>query len=215
MVTNAHCVEPPTQWGGLIGALVSQPDSNSSSAVGNVTKNPAAYTGVGCAAGNTCRNADVVLVNTTHLTAANWDLGGIARTTTRGTGPSSGGSLTINSTTPRLALSGTSSFFVGDSLEKIGARTGWTAGVVTATCVYHTDGGTFGRVCDGVVAAGANHGDSGSPVFWKNGAGNYFLMGILWGGAGETDTVNSTEFWFSRWVSIKSDLSPTQTMAVN
>ncbi len=82
MVTNAHCVEPPTSWGGLIGAQVAQPDSNSSSLVGTVVKNPASFVGTGCAPGNTCRYSDAVLVNTTGLVSTNWDLGGIARTIT-------------------------------------------------------------------------------------------------------------------------------------
>jgi hypothetical protein len=213
MVTAAHCVEPETTWGGLIGATVAQPDSNPSSLVGSVTKNPASFAGTGCAVGNTCRYSDAVLVSTTGLGLLNWDLGHIARTITRATGPNSGSSITINSTTPTIALSGSSIFFVGDTLDKIGTTSGWTAGVVTNSCTYHAVG-TFGRICDGVVAAGANNGDSGSPVFWFNGT-HYYLMGILWGGAGNTQFINSSEFWFSSFTNIKSDLSPTQPMAVN
>jgi hypothetical protein len=121
-------------------------------------------------------------------------------------GPRSGGSTTING---RIAIANASTiFFAGDTLEKIGSTTGWTAGVVTGTCVYESDG-QGGRICNGVVAAGANHGDSGSPVFWKDSQGSYHLMGLLWGGA---DAIpggqNSTEFWFSRFDRIKDDLSP-------
>lgn len=214
MITNAHCVEPPNVFGGLIGATVEQ-NGGFLSTVGSVLSNPASFSGMGCAAGDLCRLSDAVLVSTTGIFSSQWDLGGIARTTTRGVGPGSSGSLTISSTTPRIALAGSSTFFVGDSLEKIGQTTGWTAGVVTGTCVYHSDG-TFGRICDGVVASGANHGDSGSPVFWKSGTGSYFLMGILWGGLGAIQGgVNSTEFYFSRFANIKTDLSPSANLLVN
>jgi hypothetical protein len=215
MITNAHCVEPTNVFGGLIGATIKQNTTGLLTTVGAVVSNPMSFTGSGCAAGDHCRLSDAVLVSTTGLFSSDWDLGGIARTITRGTGPGSSGSLTIDATTPRIALAGSSTFFAGDSLEKIGQTTGWTAGVVTGTCVYHVDV-NFGRLCDGVVASGANHGDSGSPVFWKSGAGSYFLMGILWGGAGAVQGgVNSTEYWFSRFGNIKSDLSPLANLIVN
>ncbi|HET9986004.1 MAG TPA: hypothetical protein VFQ38_20560 [Longimicrobiales bacterium] len=214
MVTNAHCVQPSSTFGGLIGATVAQPDSQTSSLVGNVVSNPYSFTGFPCPAGYQCRNSDAVLVEATGLSASNWDLGGIARTQSYGFGPRSNGSLTLDNSNPRFALAGSSYFFTGDTLQKVGARTGWTAGVVTSTCTFHSSG-SFGRLCDGVVAAGANHGDSGSPVFWQSGSGSYYLMGILWGGPDATDTQNSSEFWFSKWDNIKYDLSPSQPLIVN
>lgn len=140
-------------------------------------------------------------------------MGGIARTAYKGTGPNSGGSTTISG---RITIADASTvFFAGDVLEKIGANTGWTAGTVTGTCVYHSDDAGGGRMCNGVVAAGANHGDSGSPVFWQDSNGSYHLMGILWGGP---DAVpggqNSSEFWFSRRQSIVDDLSPYNNLLV-
>lgn len=217
MVTNAHCVEPDNVFGGLDGATVTQPaDSNVTSLVGTVTVNPASQSGItGCAPGDSCRESDAVLVqtSTTRFPASSWDIGGIEMTTSRGVGPGSGGSTTISG---RIALANASTiFFAGDTLEKIGATTGWTAGAVTGTCVYHTDGGTGGRMCNGVVAAGANHGDSGSPVFWRDTSGNYHLMGILWGGLGAVQGgQNSSEFWFSRWQGIVDDLSPFNNLLV-
>ena len=216
VVTNAHCVEPEYVFGGLDGATVAQPDSNLSSLVGYVTANPPSQSGiVGCAAGDSCRESDAVLVQADEnsLPSSSWDIGGIEKTTSRGIGPRSSGSTTING---RIGLTdATSTFFVGDTLEKIGATTGWTAGVVTGTCVYHSDGIGGGRMCNGVVAAGANHGDSGSPIFWHDSQGAYHLIGILWGGP---DAVqggqNSSEIWFSRWDSIKDDLSPYHNLLV-
>jgi hypothetical protein len=208
MVTAAHCVQF-SGFGGVTGMSVYQPNSTSTSLVGRVAVNPAsAYVSPGCAPGDTCRESDAALVATdaTRFSATDWDIGGINTTTVRGVGPNSGGSTTING---RIGLANASTiFFAGDTLEKVGATTGWTAGVVTGTCVYHSDGVGGGRMCNGVVAAGANHGDSGSPVFWKDPQGAYHLMGILWGGPDAGVGYNSSEFWFSRWQGIKDDLSP-------
>lgn len=208
MVTNAHCVQPDNSFGGLTGATVAQPDAYVTSLVGYVTVNPAAQSGIpGCAAGDACRESDAVLVEADdfRFPLAAWDFGGIARTSYRGIGPNSGGSTTISG---RIAIANASTiFFAGDVFEKIGARTGWTAGTVTATCVYVSVTGG-GRMCNGVVAAGANRGDSGSPVFWQDSNGGYHLMGILWGGLNIWDGHNSDEFYFSRWQGIENDLSP-------
>jgi hypothetical protein len=209
VVTNAHCVEPDYVFGGLIGATVAQPDSSVSSLVGYVTANPPSQSGLmGCAPGDSCRESDAVLVqaDNARFPASSWDWGGIEATASRGVGPNSGGSTTI---TGRIALANASTiFFAGDTLEKIGATTGWTAGVVTGTCVYQSDGVGGGRMCNGVVSAGANHGDSGSPVFWRDTNGNYHLMGILWGGPDASPGHNSSEFWFSRFQSIEDELAP-------
>lgn len=214
MVTNAHCVQPEGTFGGLTGAQVAQPDSNVTSLLGYVTVNPPAQAGVsGCAAGDVCRESDAVLVqaNDFRFPASAWDFGGVARTTYKGTGPSSSGSTTISG---RIAITDASTiFFAGDVLEKIGATTGWTAGTVTGTCVYGAVAGG-GRMCNGVVAAGSNLGDSGSPVFWQDGSGRYHLMGILWGGTNVYAGHNSDEFYFSRWQGIKDDLSPYNDLLV-
>lgn len=61
-------------------------------------------------------------------------------------------------------------------------------------------------MCNGVVDAGVYGGDSGSPVFWKDGLGNYRIMGLLWGGEPPpTDRVRD-RFYFSRWSGVEGDL---------
>lgn len=214
MVTAAHCVQS-SGFGGVTGTFVYQPNSTTSSLVGRVSVNPAATNnGTGCAPSDVCRESDAALIraDATQFPASSWDLGGIESTTDREVGPNSGGSTTIGG---RIGLANASTiFFAGDTLEKIGATTGWTAGVVTGTCVYHSDGVGGGRMCNGVVAAGANHGDSGSPVFWMDPQGAYHLMGILWGGPDASTGHNSSEFWFSRWQGIVDDLSPFDALLV-
>jgi len=217
MITNSHCVQPIGTFGGLIGAVVAQPDNQTSSRVGYVVLNPQNFTGYPCPADHQCRYSDAALIHASSLSQSNWDLGGLSRPENRFLGPGSDGSIQIDSSEPRISLAGQSVFFIGDILDKIGSTTGWTAGEVTATCEFHVEapGSPFGRICDGVVAAGANHGDSGSPVFWTSPTGVNYLMGILWGGAGATESENSYEFWFSQWENIKADLSPYQNMYVN
>jgi hypothetical protein len=214
MITNAHCVEAPNTFGGWVNAPVYQPNNSFNTVVGQVSNNPAAApNNTGCAPGDVCRESDAVLVrtNSSLFPASSWDIGGIHRTTSRGVGPNSGGSTTISG---RIAIANASTiFFAGDTLDKIGSTTGWTAGVVTGTCVYHSDSGG-GRMCNGVVAAGANHGDSGSPVFWKDPQGSYHLIGLLWGGPDASPGHNSSEFWFSRFQGIKNDLSPFNALLV-
>jgi hypothetical protein len=207
MVTNAHCVQA-SGFGGVTGTSVYQPSIVSTNLLGRVVVNPAATSNnVGCAPGDVCRASDAALISAdnTRFPSSDWDLGGIRMTASRGVGPRSSGSTTI---TGRIALANaTTTFFAGDTLEKIGATSGWTAGVVTGTCVYHSDGVGGGRMCNGVVAAGANYGDSGSPVFWKDAQGKYHLIGILWGGPDAiSGGQNSSEFWFSRWDGIQNEL---------
>lgn len=83
-----------------------------------------------------CRTSDAALIEIT-ISASNWDFGYLARPINRAVGVASAGSITIDGSNPKLSLIGTSNlYFVGDTLEKIGQQTGWTAGEVTQSCVY-------------------------------------------------------------------------------
>ena len=60
---------------------------------------------------------------------------------------------------------------VGEIANKVGRTTGWTLGTTTETCVdVLALGTTHMRLCQEVVAAVVDGGDSGSPVFRRNGA---------------------------------------------
>ncbi len=78
---------------------------------------------------------------------------------------------------------------MGEVLDKVGRTTGWTSGAVTNTCadvdLVNDDGSDSGMtiLCQTIVAAASDHGDSGAPVFEFNPAtGAAQFEGILWGG---------------------------------
>jgi hypothetical protein len=173
----------------LIGATVYQAVYAffSTDAFGTVTHNPPYSTSTfGCNSGYPCRYSDAALVRI--ASGVQSDLGGIARTTGGPVLlPTVYGSVTIDATNPRIAISGVvSSLFVGDSLHKVGRTTGWTYGYLESTCrdvtLLNGDGTRFTTLCAGVVDAGSGGGDSGAPVFWQGTSGDYFMAGILFGG---------------------------------
>lgn len=109
---------------------------------------------------------------------------------------------------------------VGDSVDKMGERTGWSRGAVTRTCYQTSDGsgklqsnGVF-LLCQDYVdgpKAFAWRGDSGSPVFYYN----YFPsnpptvvpVGLAWG----KDSIPGqplppTGYWMSNLRGIRFDL---------
>jgi hypothetical protein len=101
--------------------------------------------------------------------------------------------------------------YAGQILNKMGYVTGWTQGGLSSTCMdiqTQTEDGTFRIVtylCQGVVNANTNNGDSGSPVFMEvSGENNVRLEGILWGKAITNGTV---QFAFSPIASVTQELS--------
>jgi hypothetical protein len=90
----------------------------------------------------------------------------------------------------------------------VGRTTGWTFGTVVSTCAdINVSGSDDTQLCQTRVRGGAGGGDSGSPVFYRIGAGaKVKLAGILWGGGfhpafGET-------YIFSPLDNIEEDLGP-------
>lgn len=120
------------------------------------------------------------------------DHGTIARTQ----GP---GSLLIDGNKPRFFLNEPPfrNLAEGELVRKIGRTTGWTEGSVSATCVNAVGAGSgIKKLCSDVATLNADFGDSGSPVFTWDGAGDFVdLRGILWGRL-ESDT------FFSRWYNV-------------
>ena len=94
---------------------------------------------------------------------------------------------------------------VGEVAHKVGRTTGWTLGTTTETCVdVLALGTTHVRLCQEVVAAVVDGGDSGSAVFRRKGGGsNVILLGVLWGGS--VDETNP-EFVYSPMFGIEREL---------
>ncbi|HEV8264747.1 MAG TPA: hypothetical protein VGQ06_07335 [Gemmatimonadales bacterium] len=98
----------------------------------------------------------------------------------------------------------------GEIANKVGRTTGWTLGPTTETCVdVLALGTTHIRLCQAIVSALVDGGDSGSNVFWRRGTGsNVTLLGILWGGS--VDEQNP-EFVYSPMSGIERELGALTT----
>lgn len=99
---------------------------------------------------------------------------------------------------------------VGEVVNKVGRTTGWTRGPVTETCVDILAAGTNHlRLCQSLVAALVDGGDSGSPVFQQtDGSPDVTLFGLLWGGSADTQ---NPEFVFSPMSGIEREMGAVTT----
>jgi hypothetical protein len=134
-LVNSHCTETGTYGQYASGAHVHQPSRNpinaSYSRIGVEALDIAWAPISGCPTHGICRYSDAALIRAQSLA----EIATIGRTVQRTLLPADSGSLTIDAATPKFALTAVlSSLFVGDTLEKVGMRTGWTAGVVQNTC---------------------------------------------------------------------------------
>lgn len=93
----------------------------------------------------------------------------------------------------------------GEIANKVGRTTGWTLGPTTETCVDVLALGTNHiRLCQAIVSALVDGGDSGSNVFWRRGnSSNVTLLGILWGGSVDEE---NPEFVYSPMSGIEREL---------
>ncbi|MGH7529965.1 MAG: hypothetical protein ACREMN_06235, partial [Gemmatimonadales bacterium] len=98
----------------------------------------------------------------------------------------------------------------GETANKIGRTTGWTRGPTTETCVdVLAIGTTHIRLCQAIVAALVDGGDSGSNVFFQRGnSSKVTLLGILWGGSVDE---SNPEFVYSPLSGIERELGPLTT----
>jgi len=174
-VTNSHCTK---SRGAVDGTTYAQGDDPFGATVATEIADPPYFTGDPCPGGYQCRYSDSSFAqyNTSNLGS----LGKLAKTSSRGLVT---GSITLKPPTSRFSISGTASALSGQTVNKIGVTSGWTYGPIVATCAdIGVSGTTNGLLCQNVVRAGSDHGDSGSPVFsWTTGS-NVKLLGILWGG---------------------------------
>jgi hypothetical protein len=214
MVVASHCVQHAPPVGGFIGANVYQPDTTAprTNLIGTVVANPPYVAGGSCPAGALCRASDAALVRV--ATGVTTTLGAVARPTGRVFLPAIYGPTTISATQPTFALAGYTVSLVGDTVDKVGSATGWTAGLVTATCADVNISGYI-RTCSGIVSAGAGRGDSGAPVLFKNALGRYYVAGMLYGFTDNgSDGQSGNQYFFSPWQGISDDLAGTTGLGV-
>jgi hypothetical protein len=188
-ITNSHCTNVQ---GGTEGTPYWQPtQAIAPTQIATEVADPAYTTGGTCPTGRRCRRSDAS--RAAYASGTGSTLGSIARTS-----GANNGSLTIT---------GEGAASVGQTVHKIGRTTAWTRGSVTNTCVnVNVSGSNVTQLCQTLVSAGVGAGDSGSPVFRRQGTGsNVTLVGILWGGSG------SSLYVFSPISNIEAELGALRT----
>jgi len=193
-ITNSHCTN---NQGGVEGTQYYQPVSSVDPTVIATEVADPTYSSVGCSRGKVCRRSD----SSRELYDPNIESsrGVIAKTT----GVNSGSLTTSGFFTITEQENNTSSF--SGRVDKVGRTTGWTQGTVTGTCVnVNVSGSNIQQLCQTLVtnnsAAIVGAGDSGSPAFQIVTGDNVRLVGILWGGGG------NTQFVFSPLKNIQEEL---------
>ena len=177
-VTNSHCTD---EAGGTEGTRYAQGGGH----VGVERADPEYRESKNCPAGRRCRTSDSAFVAAPNV-KRNTDA--LARTVKR--------SVTLEG---KLDIMGQEkSTVAGEKLDKVGRSTGWTLGEAEETCVsvdVYDENGDTGRtlLCQDIVSADMDYGDSGAPVFRYAGGGEVYMRGVLWGGADGTYVFSPAE----------------------
>jgi hypothetical protein len=199
-VTNSHCTQVEGEVDGARFYQNFPPDVTIATEVAD----PGLFTDPPCPPGRRCRYSDSVFAK--YDNPRSGVLGKIARPAF---GDPEAGPLNLSPASARFTIKGrTGSPLTGNVVHKVGRTTGWTFGSVVATCVDANVGDSdITKLCQTVVRAGDDHGDSGSPVFSRIGnSTNVKLVGILWGGG--TDSELRHVFVFSPLENIEQELGP-------
>lgn len=154
-----------------------------------------------------CKWSDATFVPYSTDFVAQQSMGYFARTTSRTLLDSN---LVIDVSNPTIPITNKTLFpFAGDIVDKVGARTGWTYGQVTGTCVTiyasNANGQVMQFVCMHTASGGAKGGDSGAGVFvYDQTNGNASWAGQLISGANFNGQVFTT-FSFASLNNIQSE----------
>ena len=216
-VTNSHCsnvqggITVRTDYYQAVrGGLM--PDPNNFLAF--EVEDPDYTMSAACPAARFCRYSDASRAQ--YAAGQVFALGHIARPLSLNTSLTDGDAtpsiLAINDLAPYRIAAEQPMPVLGQTLNKVGRTTGWTQGTVTATCenVSVTDS-HITQLCQSLVSAYVDGGDSGSPVFGLHTDGTAFLAGILWGSS--TDLVtNEVQFIFSPLGQVESELGELSTI---
>lgn len=197
-ITASHCTPP--LGGGVNGTQFYQPVSGGNYA-GIEIRDPL-FAGNKCwNTGQDCRESDAALISYSS-TSPDLVPGSIFKTTSK---DRNSGSIQIPSYNRRFYIKDIDNFIPeGVETQKIGARTGWTYGTGTDICRDFTVG-SLTYVCQNVVQAGADNGDSGAPVFGLTASSDsVFFYGTLSGGY---SSGGDPYYWYSSVTRIKNELS--------
>lgn len=128
------------------------------------------------------RNSDAAVIKIENRGAQR---GTIARPINRKLEGQGAGSTRVDMSRPVLRIvrdqaSSSITVAVGNRLDKVGATTGWTSGVVQAVCVTEYQSAPFRRrhTCQNTVNYTNDSGDSGAPVFYLANEGEVWLLGL-------------------------------------
>lgn len=193
--TASHCTAE--EWDLDGGGINQDDDSGSGEFLGYEDMDPDPYD---CLLGDLCRHSDAAAFE--YMPGVDFDFGFIARPIgPPATAFETSGSRVIDDAAPRFRIIGAGDIPEGGDVQKVGWRTGWTAGEVLDTCV-HTSDGTHTKMCNWIADYFSDGGDSGSPVFTRvvGQDGDVTLRGIHWG----RDTIQS-EAYFSPWSGLEFD----------
>jgi len=217
-ITNSHCsnvqggITVRTDYYQAVrGGLM--PDPNNFLAF--EVEDPDYTMSAGCPVARFCRYSDASRAQ--YAAGQVFTLGQIARPAALNTSLTDGdvtpSILVLSDAAPTYRISAEQHVPVlGQPLSKVGRTTGWTHGTVTATCenVSVTDS-HITQLCQSLVSAYVDGGDSGSPVFGLHTDGTAFLAGILWGSS--TDLVtNEVQFIFSPLGQVEAELGELATI---
>jgi hypothetical protein len=197
-VTASHCTN--TQ-GGVESTPYWQPlRTVNPTQIATEIADPGYTTGGSCPSGRRCRRSDASFAS--YINSIQNTLGAIARTSsTNKRNLTIAGSWTITSDAP------SSSFTIGETVNKVGRTTGWSQGRVTSTCVtVNVSGSNITQLCQTAVSATVGGGDSGSDVFTITSGTNVKLDGVLWGGS-----TSGKQFIFSPLANVKAELGALTT----
>jgi len=198
-VTASHCTN--TQ-GGVESTPYWQPTETAKPVqVATETVDPSyKSTLAGCSSGRRCRRSDASFAK--YVNGTTRTLGAIARTSS-----TSSSNLTIAGSWTITSNATSSSFTIGETVNKVGRTTGWSKGKVIATCatVNVAFPSTVTQICQTIVKAKVGGGDSGSDVFKVTSGTNVKLDGVLWGALGDT------VFVFSPFANITGELGALTT----
>jgi len=208
-ITNSHCSNVqggttlPTDYYQATRGLIASPDNY----IAFEAEDPAYVSGGDCPLLRRCRTADVSRAQ--YGAGQVFSIGKIARTTLLNSILASDDTtfFRVDPVNPSYRIVAEQATPIqGQQLNKVGRTTGWTQGTVVATCEnIDVSDSDITQLCQGLVDAFVDGGDSGSPVFGFHTDGTVFLGGILWGSS--TDLVTgAVQFIFSPFGSIEREL---------